>query len=386
MKKITLPIKKETSPQTIMIIDDNLANLEIAQKILNDNNFDVIIAVSAEEADEIMQYETPDLILLDIMMPGVNGFEYCKKLKNDPKKQDIPIIFLTALTQPEDLVRGFAMGGADYITKPFSKDVLLTRVKNQLELVNRNRIIIEQNLHLKRLNEEKNALLSITAHDLKNPLTAIMGSAELLLKRAEISEIEENFNLVEIITSSSKKALNIIQDLLEVQALEEGKVKITRTHFDARDVVIQSVDEFMYAAAKKKIKINYEEDEKECSLFTDQKKFARIIDNLISNAIKFSPPNSEVNVKCECIDLSKNNPIIRVTIQDSGPGFTKSDLEKLYTKFAKLSAKPTGNESSTGLGLSIVKKIVELLDGIIELRTKENEGSTFIISFFKDNS
>jgi len=369
--------------ETILIVDDNIANLEIARTILSDYGYEVIVATSANEALEILKYEKPDLILLDIMMPEINGFDLCQTLKANNEIKDIPIIFLTALTQPEDLVRGFEYGGADYITKPFSKDVLLTRAKNQLELVKKNRIIIQQNKDLLKLNNEKNALLAIAAHDLKNPLQAILGSAELIERKIVNENIEINTELIENIKYSSKKAINIIVDLLDVQAMEEGRLQLKMELVDARDVVIESIDEFLQAANKKHVKLNYDEDDNECKIITDKNKLTRVIDNLISNAIKFSTPGTEVKISCKNINIGTNEDIIRITVSDQGPGFSKDDLKHLYSKFSKLSARPTGEESSTGLGLSIVKKMTDLLGGIVELETKAGIGSTFKLSFFK---
>ncbi len=370
-------------PETVLIVDDNLANLEIAQKILTDANYEVIISTSGEDAIEILKYEHPDLILLDIMMPGLNGFELCNRLKYEERTTDIPIIFLTALTQPEDLVKGFEYGAVDYITKPFSKDVLITRVRNQIELVKKNQIILQQNIHLAKLNNEKNALMEITAHDLKNPLQAVIGSAELLVKRLEKVAVDNNIDLIDNIILSSQKAINIIQDLLEVQALEDGKISINNSTFDARDALIEIVDSYLFAANKKGIILNYDEDEKDCTLLTDRKKLCRVIDNLLSNALKFSISGSEVIVKIKLIDLDIEQQVVQISVQDHGPGFSEEDMTKIFSKFSKLSARPTGEENSTGLGLSIVKKMTELLGGIVELETMPGKGTTFKISFFK---
>ncbi len=368
---------------TILIVDDNLANIEVARTLLYDAGYEVITAISAIEAIEILKYDRPDLILLDIMMPEMSGFELCKIIKDDKELKDIPIIFLTALTQSEDLVKGFNLGGSDYITKPFSKDVLLTRVKNQLELVKKNRIIIEQNISLIKLNNEKNALLSIAAHDLKNPLQAILGSADLIQRKITNDNFDINIELLDNIKSSSQKAIHIIEDLLDVQAMEEGRLHLKTELVDARDIVIASIECFLHIANKKHIKIHYDEDDEDCTIMTDRNKLTRVIDNLISNAIKFSLPGKEVRIACRNINIGNNEDIVSISVKDQGPGFTKDDLSKLFSKFSKLSARPTADESSTGLGLAIVKKVTELLGGIVELDTKVGVGSTFKLSFFK---
>ena len=361
----------------ILIVDDNITNLEIAQKFLMFANYKVLTAKSGLEAFTVVDEHRPDLILLDIMMPGLTGFDVCKTLKANPDTADIPVIFLTALNQSDDLVKGFEFGAVDYITKPFSKNIFLTRIKNQLELVRKNKIILNQNHKLIKLNEDKNGLLAITAHDLRNPLQVILSASELLMRQINLAENPSINEMLDSIVYSSKKAINIIQDLLEVQALEEGKIKTDLTVFDARDVVISLVDDYLYIANNKHIQLIYEESEENCTILCDNRKLSRIIENLLSNAIKFSPENTTVTVKCNFENFGNDDKYIHISINDEGPGFSDDDLPKIFSKFSKLSAKPTGNESSTGLGLSIAKKLTELLDGNIYFDTMPGKRHMF---------
>jgi two-component system sensor histidine kinase/response regulator len=365
----------------ILIVDDNKANRDIAFNFLVNANYRVITAPSGDEALKILKVDKPDLILLDIMMPGISGFEVCKKIKANPDTTDIPVIFLTALNQSDDFVKGFEYGAVDYMIKPFSRNIFLTRVKNQIELVRRNKVILRQNHILKQLNEDKNGLLAITVHDLKNPLQVILSASEMLVRQIDPEENPTAYEMIDSIIFSAKKANNIIQDLLEVQALEEGKIKADLSVFDARDIAITLVDDYLYIAHNKHIELIYEESDEPCLMLSDSRKLSRIIENLLSNAIKFSHKNTKVILKCNLDTTDFDEKLIHISISDQGPGFLDEDIPKIFSKFSKLSARPTADESSTGLGLSIVKKLTELLDGVIFFETAPGKGTCFHLKF-----
>jgi two-component system sensor histidine kinase/response regulator len=367
--------------ELIMIIDDNPANLEVALAHLQFAGYGIETANSARQALDKLKLCTPDIFLIDIMMPVVDGFELAKILKSNEETADIPIIFITALNQPDDMVRGFSCGAVDYISKPFNKDELVSRVRNHLNLIKQTRTIKFQNNALKRLNKEKNGIIELTAHDLKNPLQSVLGFADILLDKIPSHE-NELINYVLTIKSSAQKAVNIIKDLMEVNMIEEGKLKLNIEKFDIRDALVKVIEDYLFVAENKKQIICYDETELECFVEADKSKMERIFDNLISNAIKFTQIGGKINIKCDVVKNSiDSDSNIIISIKDNGPGFTEDDKSKLFTKFAKLSAKPTSDESSTGLGLSIVKKLTELLNGSISLESSSGNGSVFTLKF-----
>lgn len=368
------------SKELILIIDDNQANLAVAEVHLTNEGYSIITATSAKQALQLFKTITPDLILLDIMMPVVDGYELCKIIKSDAKLEDIPLIFMTALNQSKDMVKGFDYGAVDYIIKPFNKDELISRVKNHLSLLNHTKTIKLQNEKLRRLNEEKNGIIELTAHDLNNPLQAVLGFSDVLLSKIP-EEHQDLINYTLTIKSSAQKAVGIIKDLMEVNMIEQGKLKLMFDEFDVRDVLIKVIDDYLFLSAKKNQKIIYDESEDDCIIKTDVSKLERIFDNLISNAIKYSDFGGTIKISCQKVKDNLTKDTIKISIQDNGPGFTEDDKQKLFTKFAKLSAKPTADEASTGLGLSIVKKLTELLNGKIELESEFGKGANFIISF-----
>ncbi len=374
-------MQTDYNKELILIVDDNPANIEVAVAHLQLEGYRIETAASARQALDKLNIIRPDLILLDIMMPVTDGFELCKIIKADEKLSDIPIIFLTAMNQPDDMVKAFSSGAVDYIAKPFHKEELVSRVKNHLNLVKQTATIKFQNDALIKLNEEKNGIIELTAHDLKNPLQSVLGYSDILISKISPDKTELASYAYNI-KSSAQKAVNIIKDLMEVNLIEEGKLKLSLTEFDLRDVLLKVVEDYMFHSESKQQKVIYEETDKPCIIRTDQSKFERIIDNLLSNAVKFSKVGGKIHVKCEYIEKQDNESAFAViSIKDEGPGFTDNDKSKLFEKFAKLTAKPTSDEPSTGLGLSIVKKLTELLEGEIYLISHIGEGATFYLRF-----
>ncbi|MDT3738290.1 MAG: hybrid sensor histidine kinase/response regulator [Candidatus Kapabacteria bacterium] len=374
-------MQTDYNKELILIVDDNPANIEVAVAHLQLEGYRIETAASALQALDKLNIIRPDLILLDIMMPVTDGFELCKIIKADEKLSDIPIIFLTAMNQPDDMVKAFSSGAVDYIAKPFHKEELVSRVKNHLNLVKQTATIKFQNDALIKLNEEKNGIIELTAHDLKNPLQSVLGYSDILISKISPDKTELASYAYNI-KSSAQKAVNIIKDLMEVNLIEEGKLKLSITEFDLRDVLVKVVEDYMFHSESKLQKVIYEETDKPCIIRTDQSKFERIIDNLLSNAVKFSKVGGKIHVKCDYIERQDNdNAFAVISIKDEGPGFTDEDKSKLFEKFAKLTAKPTSDEPSTGLGLSIVKKLTELLEGEIYLISHIGEGATFYLRF-----
>jgi signal transduction histidine kinase len=365
----------------ILIVDNNQANIENLSANFKSEGFLIEYAISSMNALEKLTYFEPELILLYALSNDDDGYELCKIIKNSDLTNEIPVIFITELNQPDDLEKAFGYGAVDYITKPFSYEELIARVKNHFRIIQQNKIIKKQIKELKELNEEKNGIIELTAHDLKNPLQSIIGFSDLLI--AKLPETEHQLlSYTHSIKSSALKAVNIIKDLNDVNLIEEGKLSFSIAKFDLREVLIKIVEDYLFSAESKRQIIIYDEYESELFIYSDKIKLARIFDNLISNALKFSNPGTKIYVKCEvCNNYPENIHYASVTIKDEGPGFNDDDLSKIYGKFAKLSAKPTSDETSTGLGLSIVKKLTELLGGELYLESKVGIGSNFNLKF-----
>ncbi len=369
---------QQNTDRIVLIVDDQVENLQIIGNILKVYNLKKAIATNGFEALEIAQKIKPDLILLDIMMPELDGLQVCKKLKENPKTSDIPIIFLTAKTQEEDIVAGFEAGGVDYITKPFKTSELLSRVKTHIELKIQKDIVAKQNESLKELIKEKNELMAIAAHDLKNPLQVIIGFAKILEDRTNLLPDNEIAEIAHYIRISGEGMYRIITDLLDLNSAEENQIEFNIVLFELNELISGIIDKYSVACKEKNIKIHFEHKNKQIHIQADPTRVMQVIDNLISNAIKFSPFDKNIYIKTRIIERNEDTNILRFEIKDEGPGIAPEDMDKLFIKFAKLKNRPTNNENSTRLGLSIVKKFLELMGGKIWCESNYGNGATFI--------
>ncbi len=357
----------------ILIVDDILKNLQVLGTILEEEGFEIAVANNGFEALDIIKNDLPDLILLDITMPDLDGYEVCKRLKAEERTNDIPVIFLTARTESEDIVNGFKIGGVDYITKPFKKEELLSRIKNHLELKFARVKLQQQNQELIQLNIEKNEFLGIATHDLKNPLSVIKGYAEFITLYHNDIEISEILDMANQIKISSDFMFRLIVDLLDINAIEEGKLDLSLDKCSITSIIDGTFKRFDSTAAKKNITIICDNNCSDKIVLLNLFRTQQVMDNLVSNALKFSPIGSRIWIKAYFVD----NLYVIIEVKDEGPGISQVDMKKLFGKFAKLTAKPTGDENSTGLGLSIVKKLVELMNCTIWCESELGKGSSF---------
>ncbi len=368
----------DLSGAKVMLVDDTPANIDVMRKTLEPEGYNISMAPNGEVALKVIPRSMPELILLDVMMPGIDGFETCRQLKANEATKGISIIFITAKSEIEDLVKGFSMGAVDYITKPFRQEEVTARVRSHLtisHLMKENSELIYKlqcsNEELKTLNDDKNRFLGMAVHDIRNPLNSIKGFSEILMEDEEEPLTEEQEESVEIIHDVSISMLDLINDLLDINSIQRGELKLKPEKGMLKETIEKQVKINKKIADKKHISINSTfADMAEMSF--DHSKVAQVIDNLISNAIKYSPSNSSIHIK-----TSLEDGMAKVSVKDSGEGLSKEDQEKICTPFQKLSARPTNGESSTGLGLSIVKKILDTHNGELSIESELGKGSTF---------
>ncbi len=357
----------------ILIVDDNPANVTLISSHIKKQNYEFSIATNGNRALELAEEILPDLILLDVMMPGMSGFEVIEKLKANELTKMIPVIFLTAATEQEDMVKGFNLGAVDYITKPFNASELYARVRTHLRLQQYQRRVNYDNIVLERLNNEKNEILGIVAHDLKNPIYNISMLAKLILSEKDMSRDEIEEFSTDILTST-EKMLQLIMDLLDVNAIATGKIYVHIEEYNIVRIITEIATLFAERAKKKDIVLHWTPPKDEIVLKTDSRALLHILDNIVSNAVKYTNPGKNVFINVELIEKE-----IVISIKDEGQGFSEQDKEKMFNRYQKLSAQPTGDEHSSGLGLSIVKKYLDLINAKIELESVFGEGSTFYI-------
>ena len=355
-----------TAPETVLIIDDQAQNLQLIGTVLSMLGYKVIPASSGEAAFALLTANTPDLILLDMQMPGMNGIEVCLKLKTKACWADIPVIFLSAANDKNTIVQALECGGVDYVTKPFNKAELLSRVRTHLALKRAR----EQ---LRDLAEDKDELLGLLTHDLGNDLTGLHLNAVALERQLDTIPAL-CAPLVVNIVRSTQTVTTFVQEFLTNQSAD--RILVLAEPLDIRAILQDAVERHTLVAETKRITLFVELPEHPLCAHADQDALPRVLDNLLTNAIKFSPAGS-------CVTLSAGEGPLEwahFSVCDEGPGFTAADKKKMFSRYGRLSARPTAGEHSTGLGLSIVKRLVEAMKGRIIVESKAGAGACITVN------
>lgn len=369
------PTLPELKGRKILIVDDDRLNIRILAGILNSQGYVLADADSGERALEVYAQFQPDLVLLDVVMPGMNGFETCRALKRLHGDDCSPIIFITAKDTPDDVVEGLTAGGVDYLPKPFQAKEVLARIRTHLQtqlLTEQQKTLVEQ---LSNANAAKNKFLGMAAHDLRNPLASIRGLAEFLHEGVVGPLTPDQLDLVDTILAASQSMLALVNDLLDVAIIEAGELKIATETHSLSDLVEKSVYLANIDAAKKQTKIVFTPSQRGPYVSIDSAKMQQVVDNLLSNAVKYSPPGSTVTV-----GLREENSVASIGVRDQGPGIPDNERDRLFKDFGRLSARPTGGEKSTGLGLAICRKIVEAHRGTIIAENIPGGGCEFRVT------
>ncbi len=358
--------------QKILVVDDDRLNVRIISNILKSEGYQLADASSGEQALEVYETFVPDLVLLDVMMPGINGFETCREIHRRHGDSSAPVIFITAKSESDDVVEGLSAGGVDYLPKPFRGKEVLARLRTHLSM---RRLLEDQKSLVEELsaaNSAKNRFLGMAAHDLRNPLASIRGLAEFLRDGVVGPLSKDQVDLINTIHEASQGMLDLVNELLDVATIESGELKIMAEDRNLAELIDKSVYLANIDAAKKGTKIVFEPGRRDAVLRIDGAKIRQVIDNLLSNGVKYSPPGSVVT-----IDLKQEDGLWAFSVRDQGPGIPENERDKLFKDFGRLSVVPTGGEKSTGLGLAICRKIVEAHGGKISTENIAGGGCRF---------
>ena len=369
-----LTVTEEIVTGLVLVVDDNEAGRETLVDILRAEGLDAISAADGESALLIIGTEQPDLVLLDVMLPELSGMKVLQELRADPATRDLPVIMVTVLDQPEDIVFGLETGANDYLVKPIQPEILIARVRTQLKL----RHLQEQrDSNFERMQDQdaiKDKFLQIAAHDLQAPIANILAGVDLLsMANPETAAQIPDFDLlIRIIKSSATMMHMIVSDFLDHDALRAGKLKLELHPSELNPVIETAVIQFHSTAEKKNIQLSGTYDPQVGLIQIDPVRIMQVATNLIGNAIKFSPPGSKVSVRTVQMD-----DCVRVEVSDQGPGINDADMRKLFQEFARLENKPTGGEKSSGLGLAISRQLIEMHGGKIGAKSAIGKGTTF---------
>jgi two-component system sensor histidine kinase/response regulator len=368
--------KPDLRGRRVLVIDDDRLNSRILAGILEPEGFTVVQAHTGEQGIARYEEQPPDLVLLDVVMPGIDGFETCRTLKARYGGDLAPVIFITAKNESDDVVEGLAAGGVDYLPKPFRPKEAVARIRVHLQ----NRLLIEQQRKLvdalSLANAAKNKLLGMVAHDLRNPLASMRGLAEFLRDDARDGKLTpDQADLVENIHGTSQSMLQMVNELLDASVIESGELRIHPGPVSLADLLENSITLNNINAAKKGSRIVLKVATLPGEVNVDGGKIRQVVDNLLSNAIKFSPPQSLVTV-----EAASQPAGCTVAVLDQGPGIPAGETDLLFKDFGRTSVKPTAGEKSTGLGLAICRRIIEAHGGIISAENRREGGCTFKFS------
>lgn len=366
------------SDYKIMVVDDVMSNVLLLKVLLSNEKYNVITASFGRQALELAKAQKPDLILLDVMMPDLSGFEVAQYLKVDPDTADIPIIFLTALNSTQDIVKGFNVGANDFVSKPFNKEELLIRVMHQISLIAAKRIIIKKTEELQNTIMGRDKLYSVIAHDLRSPMSAVKMVLNLLAVSLPKEVIgNEMADMIVQANEQVEEIFSLLDNLLKWTKSQTGRLNVVHQKFIIGESVMGMADIFNMVASTKNIKLvlisNKEFDGQE--VYADIDMVKTILRNLISNAIKFSNEGSSIEVYC-----SKRDGFALVNVQDHGCGISKENQDKLFNTKTHFSTYGTKNEEGSGLGLLLCKDFAEKNGGDLYLESVEGVGSTFSFS------
>ncbi len=359
----------------LLVVDDVQTNVLLLKALLSKDGYGILVANNGQEALEVIRNENPDLILLDVMMPGMDGFEVAERLKSEEFRCEIPIIFLTALDDTQSIVNGFKLGAGDFISKPFRKEELMVRIKHQLSLVAARRIIEEKNEELRKTIAGRDKMYSVIAHDLRSPMASMKMLLNTIMMSVEKDKIDPDiFDMLEMSNKTSEEVFSLLDNLLKWTKSQLGKLTVIPQKLDISGLADGVVEVMNSVAEVKHIKL-IRTDHESFFVYVDIEMIKSVLRNLISNAVKFSNPDSEIKVGIKAEDGK-----VIVSVTDSGKGIKKEDQHKLLKDSTHFTTYGTNSEEGSGLGLLLCRDFARKNGGELWFESEENLGSVFSFS------
>jgi two-component system, sensor histidine kinase and response regulator len=343
----------------ILVVDDTPSNVIILIDLLQDEGYIIHEARDGQAAVELVPTVAPDLILMDINMPRLNGFEACRRLKSNSATQDIPVVFISAWGELDDKINGFKAGGVDYITRPFQVEEVIARVRTHIT-------IAKQHQQIMALNRLKDQLVRTVSHDLKNPLTGVRGYVDMLIEDETSADRQR---MLTLIRRSADRMYRLISNLLDLTRIQDG-LQLERRSVLVSQLIQDALNDFEVQAQSRQIHMTMDLPNGDLSVSVDPLRMGQVIANLLSNAVKYA--TRQVIVRGERIDDR-----LHLAIVDDGPGIPPEMQARLFEAFYRAPTQTNKQVEGTGLGLSIAQGIVQQHGGIIRLHSVVNEGTMF---------
>ena len=355
----------------ILIVDDVSQNIQIVASILREEGYQMTYAQNGKATIVKARSHNFDLILLDIMMPEMNGFEVCIKLKQDPETKDIPVIFLTAKSDTESIVKGFKVGAIDYVTKPFNRTELVARVRTHLALRESQKALQASEEQLREAVAAKDKFFSIIAHDLRSPFHNLFHLHEFLEDDIDTFDREQLVEFFKSLCENATRTFNLLENLLSWAKTQTGSVKFAPVSFSVSGLAKNIAKLLKSSADEKNITLTSGIDE-DITAYGDTDMISMILRNLVTNAIKFTPKHGKIT-----IDGEKKDNHVEITVADTGMGISEENIRKLFRIDIQFSSFGTQGERGSGLGLILCKEFAEKNSGKIWVESEVSKGSRF---------
>ena len=360
----------------ILVVDDTIANLKLLAGMLRSEGYSVRPVSSGAQALRAAARRRPDLILLDITMPEMDGYEVCLRLKSDASLAAVPVIFISALSELDFKVKAFASGGVDYVTKPFQLDEVKARVETHLglrrlqqQLEERNAELAATNIALNEMQERRDELLHLIVHDLRAPLSGMLLSLSMLQEDLAESLDEDSCQDLQDVAEGARVLADMVTDLLDVNRMEAGDLPLELQQQSARSLVARAVQGLGGLMHNRVFTTRFDG---EPTLVCDGNVVRRILSNLVDNALKFSKPSEAIELSVGC-----TGRFVRFEVRDNGPGIPAEFIDIIFDRFGQVDARKSGRRASSGLGLAFCKLAVEAHGGCIHVDSTEGEGTVF---------
>ncbi len=371
-----------TQNPTLLIVDDEERNIRLLKAMLTTHGYQILGAAQGEEALHLIAENPPDMVLLDVMMPQIDGFEVCRRLKQDEKTKAIPVIMVTALSEKQHRIKAMEVGADDFISKPVDYTELTIRVKSLLriksyqdELYQSLQIIAAKNIRLEELERVRDGLAHMIVHDLRNPLTAISAYLQLTLMDTE-GLSEKNKERAERCLHFCQELERMIQNLLDISKMEDGKMVLNREMISLPDLVTEVLKRFAPTVEERGISLSSSGSGDLSPILVDRSILRRVITNLVDNAIRYTPKKGTIEVG---INPIQDKEAVCLSVKDSGTGIPPEYHQRIFDKFEQVKLKTGGDRAgSSGLGLTFCKLAVEAHGGKIWVESEgEGKGCTF---------
>lgn len=364
-----------TEKGTVLVVDDNEINLKVVSNFLKGQGYIIYLSSCTHDAQKVLDSSMIDLILLDVMMPLEDGFTFCRRIKQMESYKEIPVIFLTARNDVDDIVEGFQAGGVDYITKPFRKEELLARVKSQIELAGVKKELIAQAKVLQQVNETKDRLYSVVSHDIKAPFASISMLISLLDEGYLVPNSDEFREIISSLRYSTREAYFLLENLLQWTRAQTGTLVSFPETLPLSDIVQSGVELASLSAGQKNQIINLDID-KNLLVYADEQMARCIIRNLIFNAVKFTPDFGQIFIQGIAGDEYST-----LIIRDTGIGMEQEQINSLNNGKGKSGVYRGRDERRTGLGLYLVYDFMKRINARMQVQSEDGIGTTFTLQF-----